>query len=126
MKILELIVHPFEYLFYRVYGVLQSEYLFPGLSKMEYRAAAIVGSMIWMNLASVTKILGYNVLNALNSEIIVFSAIIIVFLSMAYFCRSEKLQSILGKYNELKKIPLFDYLVISYVLLTLLVFIFSL
>jgi len=93
---------------------------------MEYRAAAIVGSMIWMNLVSVTKILGYNVLNALSSEIIVFSAIIIVFLSMAYFCRSEKLQSILGKYNELKKIPLFDYLIISYVLLTLLVFIFSL
>ena len=55
--------NPIYFLFYQIDSLFDKEYFFPGLNKLEYRAAAFLGFLLLLNIAVILSILGINIFN---------------------------------------------------------------
>ena len=115
-----------DYLFYQVYHLFNKEYLFYGLSKMEYRAAGFISAVLYINFITILNWFNYGLFTSNLKLLPIGIAVFFVSMGMVYFTRQTKLKSIVDSYqhNDFSErnrglFTLGSYVVVSLVMLML-------
>ncbi|MCR9102973.1 MAG: hypothetical protein NXI25_23675 [bacterium] len=116
-----------DYLFYQVYNLFNKEYLFYGLSKMEYRAAGFISVVLYINFITILNWVNYNLFTSDLKLLPIGIAVFFVSMGMVYFTRQTKLDSIVKSYqhNNSSERDRGLFMLGSYVVISLVMLIFS-
>lgn len=117
-----------DYLFYQVYNLFNHKYLFHGLSKMKYRAAGFISAALYLNFVTILNWMNYRLFGSEVKMLPIIFAVFFVIMGISYFTREKKLQSIIKQHKHDSPRDRYAGLIIllSYIFISLLLFIISL